>query len=481
MSSLPPDQDEPAWYKCRHCDDQFKREDHLRRHELSHGFPRFLCDHPACGMRFHRKDVLQRHKLVHQPNPLKRRRKPRRGAIPRGPIQQTSDSSTTPPGDFSPPPVAHAHAHAQAHVQVPLPALTPPAASTASQSPPHDLHQLAAQGDSFNLTTEWDYAIHEWPEFGLHPGLPNFVQPSWQNCLMPVFDTTSSPLIPPSLALAHAPNASFPLDAAFVPHPALPLSPQDMRICVDKFRQRFLPRIPFLHYLTCEHECVSQKSALYYTMAMAGSLYLDNYRPKAARMHKLASETLQKQSRMANPSLQDFQANILIIDFAVWYGNEEMRRWASREKHALAQALIEFVSTSLPPLSYDDWGRWRLREEIKRTGFAFFVNCVMQSTFYGHDTPILASAIELSLPSPESIWEATSEAEWQTQVELLGLREKSEIIFPVAAHAILSQDTEYSTDYELATLFGQFILLCVIMDSYNAAAKLPTNYLTSMD
>ncbi|KAL0260386.1 hypothetical protein SLS55_004072 [Diplodia seriata] len=391
MSSLPPDQDEPAWYKCRHCDDQFKREDHLRRHELSHGFPRFL---------------------------------------------------------------------------------------TASQSPPHDLHQLAAQGDSFNLTTEWDYAIHEWPEFGLHPGLPNFVQPSWQNCLMPVFDTTSSPLIPPSLALAHAPNASFPLDAAFVPHPALPLSPQDMRICVDKFRQRFLPRIPFLHYLTCEHECVSQNSALYYTMAMAGSLYLDNYRPKAARMHKLASETLQKQSRMANPSLQDFQANILIIDFAVWYGNEEMRRWASREKHALAQALIEFVSTSLPPLSYDDWGRWRLREEIKRTGFAFFVNCVMQSTFYGHDTPILASAIELSLPSPESIWEATSEAEWQTQVELLGLREKSEIIFPVAAHAILSQDTEYSTDYELATLFGQFILLCVIMDSYNAAAKLPTNYLT---
>ncbi|KAL1629014.1 hypothetical protein SLS54_001706 [Diplodia seriata] len=304
MSSLPPDQDEPAWYKCRHCDDQFKREDHLRRHELSHGFPRFLCDHPACGMRFHRKDVLQRHKLVHQPNPLKRRRKPRRGAIPRGPIQQTSDSSTTPPGDFSPPPVAHAHAHAQAHVQVPLPALTPPAASTASQSPPHDLHQLAAQGDSFNLTTEWDYAIHEWPEFGLHPGLPNFVQPSWQNCLMPVFDTTSSPLIPPSLALAHAPNASFPLDAAFVPHPALPLSPQDMRICVDKFRQRFLPRIPFLHYLTCEHECVSQNSALYYTMAMAGSLYLDNYRPKAARMHKLASETLQKQSRMVRELLR---------------------------------------------------------------------------------------------------------------------------------------------------------------------------------
>ncbi|KAB2579087.1 Zinc finger C2H2-type protein [Lasiodiplodia theobromae] len=468
MSSFNPD--EPAWYKCSHCTDQFKREDHLRRHELSHGFPRFLCEHPACGMRFHRKDVLQRHKLVHQPNPLKRRRKPRRGPIPHGPIQQAShQDSTTPPADLSPPPVALN--------QLPLSAaLTPPrhhAASTASQSPPQDLPQSAH--DSFNLTTEWDYGIHEWPEFALPAGPHNFV-PSWQNCVMPVFDSTTSPLIPPSLALAHAPNASFAMDAAaFLPPPALPLSPQDMLICVDKFRQRFLPRIPFLHYSTCENECIAQNSALYYTMAMAGSLYLDEYRSKAARMHKLASETLHKQSQMR---LQDFQAKILIIDFAVWYGNEEMRRWASREKHALAQALIEFVSAALPPLGYDDWARWRLREEIKRTAFAFFVNCVMQSTFYGHDTPSIASSIELSLPSPESIWEATSEAEWQAQIELLGLREKSEIIFPIAAHAILSQDTEYSTDYELATLFGQFILLCVIMDSYNAAARLPTNYVT---
>lgn len=117
-------------------------------------------------------------------------------------------------------------------------------------------------------------------------------------------------------------------------------------------------------------------------------------------------------------------------------------------------------------------------DHLTRTAFAFFVNSVMQSTFYGHDTPILANSIELTLPCPESIWEATSEAEWQTQVEVLGLREKSEIIFPTAAHAILSQDTVYSTDYELATIFGQLILLCVIMDSYNVAAKLPTNYTT---
>ncbi|EKG21007.1 Zinc finger C2H2-type protein [Macrophomina phaseolina MS6] len=482
MSSLSPSTDDPAWYKCKHCSDQFKREDHLRRHELSHGFPRFLCDHDSCGMRFHRKDVLQRHKLVHQPNPLKRRRKPRRGPIPHGPIQQ---SSTTPPQEPLPS-SASAISPVSAHAAAPQ-AVTPPqhhgpgpASSSASQSPPADLQMtgvFANTSDSFNLTTEWDYGLQEWPEYGMHLANPTAL-PSWQDYVMPSFDPTTSPLVPPSLALAHAPNASFPLTASIFHSPVLPMTQQDMRICVDKFRQRFLPRIPFLHYLTCEQECSTQNSALYYTMAMAGSLYLDEYRSKAARMHKLASETLQRQSQMATACLRNFQAKILLIDFAVWYGNDETRRWAGREKHNVAQALIDFVQTTLPPLTYDDWHRWRLREEIKRTGFAFFVNSVMQSTFYGHDTPILANSIELTLPSPESIWEAATETEWQAQVDLLGLRQKSEIIFPTAAHAILSQDTVYSTDYELATIYGQLILLCVIMDSYNVATKLPTNYTT---
>ena len=83
-------------FKCFACPDQFKREDHLRRHELSHGFPHFLCPHPGCGMRFHRSDVLKRHKTVHQASPSKRRRRPRRGSLPRGKIQSLSKISSPP-------------------------------------------------------------------------------------------------------------------------------------------------------------------------------------------------------------------------------------------------------------------------------------------------------------------------------------------------------------------------------------------------
>jgi hypothetical protein len=66
------------------CHARFDRRDHLQRHELSHKFPEFVCPYSRCGMRFHRKDVLRRHESVHDDRASVRRRKPRRGALPRG-------------------------------------------------------------------------------------------------------------------------------------------------------------------------------------------------------------------------------------------------------------------------------------------------------------------------------------------------------------------------------------------------------------
>ena len=69
--------------RCNTCNRYFRREDHLRRHESSHGFPQFACKHDGCGMHFHRRDVLKRHQAVHVADPRKPRRRPRRGPLPR--------------------------------------------------------------------------------------------------------------------------------------------------------------------------------------------------------------------------------------------------------------------------------------------------------------------------------------------------------------------------------------------------------------
>lgn len=67
---------------CHICKRQFKREDYLRRHQLSHGEAKFQCNHPDCGLIFHRKDVLIRHQKVHVLDSNIKRRRPRRGANP---------------------------------------------------------------------------------------------------------------------------------------------------------------------------------------------------------------------------------------------------------------------------------------------------------------------------------------------------------------------------------------------------------------
>lgn len=81
-----------AFFACKTCSQTFRRADHLRRHELSHGFPKYLCSHPKCGMRFHRHDVRDRHETVHRmsPSSTQRRRKARRGIFPRNCTQVTA-------------------------------------------------------------------------------------------------------------------------------------------------------------------------------------------------------------------------------------------------------------------------------------------------------------------------------------------------------------------------------------------------------
>ncbi|SPO06625.1 uncharacterized protein DNG_09317 [Cephalotrichum gorgonifer] len=55
----------------------FSRNEHLRRHQLSHKTPAFACKFVGCTRRFHRKDLLDRHEQKHGPE--KEKAAPRRG------------------------------------------------------------------------------------------------------------------------------------------------------------------------------------------------------------------------------------------------------------------------------------------------------------------------------------------------------------------------------------------------------------------
>jgi hypothetical protein len=84
------------FFRCTNCADEFKREDHLRRHELSHRSPKFKCLQDGCGKLFHRNDVLKRHQLVHRPEPEKRRHTGRKRVMSKGKVGQKSPALQKP-------------------------------------------------------------------------------------------------------------------------------------------------------------------------------------------------------------------------------------------------------------------------------------------------------------------------------------------------------------------------------------------------
>jgi hypothetical protein len=92
------------FFTCQYCADQFMREDHLRRHELSHRSPKFKCMHEGCGKSFHRNDVLKRHQLVHRPEPEKRKRSCRKRVAARGSTSRSPPVSSSSQNGYSPEP-----------------------------------------------------------------------------------------------------------------------------------------------------------------------------------------------------------------------------------------------------------------------------------------------------------------------------------------------------------------------------------------
>lgn len=66
--------DKPFACEWANCEHRFKRQEHLKRHELKHtGEKSFVCEVETCAQPFSRKDNLKAHMKTHQSNSPRRR------------------------------------------------------------------------------------------------------------------------------------------------------------------------------------------------------------------------------------------------------------------------------------------------------------------------------------------------------------------------------------------------------------------------
>lgn len=225
-------------FQCQQCSRSFRREDHLRRHQLTHKPPRYACLHQGCGMLFHRQDVLKRHQEVHTDDPPKKRRRPRRGILPSCSADSTAVSDAMPESrDLSPQNGNSVHEQPGA---VALELLDWPSVTSIFPNSPDNPGQV--------MTLQQE----------VHAEKPHLI-----------------PLLQGPLDSAH--QASYE-DTTSID------SSNTIFACIQAFREHFLHRFPFIHESNIGAAIESPE--MRWSMAALGALCHDEHKGIANRLHE---------------------------------------------------------------------------------------------------------------------------------------------------------------------------------------------------
>lgn len=263
-----PAQMNPDWlesHQCQQCSKCFSREDHLRRHELTHDFPKFACEFNGCAMRFHRRDVLTRHQTVHTHNSRKQRRKPRRGSLPLNPASVRTHANIPQPWDQN----------------------------ILSPDPTHMEYNV----DQSDIPLEWPSDLIDWmsPDFAFEPCEP-LRSTAPENLPFEDYDYSQPSII--TVPNASSGDSASPLDSDRMA--------STIAACIASFQQHYLLRLPFIHSSTIREPDLPD--AIKYSMAALGSLHVDQYKGIANELH--------------NWTIQEIRSKTTIVRFylSVHYG-----------------------------------------------------------------------------------------------------------------------------------------------------------------
>ncbi|RDI89785.1 hypothetical protein Vi05172_g635 [Venturia inaequalis] len=412
--------DRPAndFFTCQYCADQFKREDHLRRHELSHRSPKFKCVHEGCGKSFHRNDVLKRHQLVHRPEPEKRKRSCRKRVAARGSTSRSPPVSTSSQSGYSPEPA-------------PSVSKSPPTTTQLFPAPAPWIQIGPFLGSNDHPAMMNNFAISPWLTHNTYPELLDHSQ--------------------------HTPPSSV-TDCT--------------QMCVERAFQTTLSRLPFVHPSALDDPELPRE--LHLAIAAVGARDLDGNRGFGTDFFYEAEQLLQQAN--SSTQLRRLQCQVLLIDFATWSGNETLRQWAIKEQQVVAMA-IKHLLLEPQSLLHSGWSKWLHAEELKRTLFAFYSLSISSAILLGTQIPLSSRHLGLAFPCSDSLWRARNEVEWARQLPLWEPDLELTLTFPNAVHTFLTGNIGFiQNDLTNLSLFSQHVVLCAIIEAIESSRRFPLNY-----
>ncbi|KAI0472430.1 hypothetical protein F4859DRAFT_104330 [Xylaria cf. heliscus] len=396
---------------CQHCGKQFKRQEHLIRHERTHTQERpFACD---CGSRFTRQDLLARHvRTCHS-------------QVPQG--EATSEfilceSDGLYMNDFD----TFWDRAFMPQLDTPL-ALDTSTSGSEPQSAPAPtaevtkettFSQFSSNFPSLDLVEDTSDS-HQEGRLG-DAGNENQNGQNDHTNSMPW--PISSPAFEKLCEEIQAYASILPDGCQIPTHNALSRGLETYLKCTQKY-------LPFIHVATFSAE--ERDVELLLVMAALGLIYRFEHNQayklyfmartiwseKNRREHlQLASDimcNLDDTIQSKSDKLRKIQTLILLVIFASW-GNKRLRPHAVSMAAELAMLVREHgLSEVEEDIPSDDWETWAASEERRRTIMAAYILFCLHNITFGTPPLILNYEIDLRLPDYAQPWTSDDALQWQ--------------------------------------------------------------------
>ncbi|OAG38010.1 hypothetical protein AYO21_07732 [Fonsecaea monophora] len=155
--------------------------------------------------------------------------------------------------------------------------------------------------------------------------------------------------------------------------------------------------------------------------------------------------------------MQTAQALLLLMAMATWAKHREILREALAIQSVLATLVRDDGFKSQPMPDDINWTDWIRRETTKRTKFIVFCFFNLQTIVYNVPSLILASEVDLTLPSNAAEFKAPTASKWKE----LRARSIPETEFQTALHRLFSRNGNDVTTYNSS--LGNYVLVHALL------------------
>lgn len=204
------------------------------------------------------------------------------------------------------------------------------------------------------------------------------------------------------------------------------ITADQVQVFLDQFWDKFHPTFPILHRRTFEVPQHFEESILVHVMCCIGAKYIEGGSTVSDDCFAYCVDYLDRHVSVFDPNpvpIDVFQAGLLAGYSGLFWGRSDWYKWASGFTYQLILIARETGMFQHAPIAAEaaktDWQLFLKLELSRRSSYALFFIDGQMCTLLNNPPKMSHYEIKHVLPCDDALWEAGTEAEWQSTLERL--------------------------------------------------------------